>query len=220
MNLLRNRVEAGKQLAQALKTASENAIVLAVPRGGVVVGYEVAKALGLPLDVIVTKKIGAPDNPELAIGAVAEDGTFILDDDLVDRLFIPKDYIKEEVERQRREIQRRLLRYRGDVPYPSLKNREVIVVDDGVATGSTLKAALRLLRHKGAKTVTVAVPVGPPDTIRELEKLADRVVCLQTPEPFYAIGQFYVDFSQTSDEEVSELLKLSRKNSQVKEAKR
>jgi len=220
VNLLRNRVEAGKQLAQALKTASENAIVLAVPRGGVVVGYEVAKALGLPLDVIVTKKIGAPDNPELAIGAVAEDGTFILDDDLVERLFIPKEYIEEEVERQRREIQRRLVRYRGDVPYPSLKNREVIVIDDGVATGSTLKAALRLVRNKGAKTVTVAVPVGPPDTIRELEKLADRVVCLQTPEPFYAIGQFYMDFEQTSDEEVTELLKLSREKSRVKEAKR
>ena len=170
MNLLKNRVEAGKQLAQALKTASENAIVLAVPRGGVVVGYEVARALGVPLDVIVTKKIGAPDNPELAIGAVAEDGTFILDEDLARRLFVPKEYINEEVERMRQEIQRRLVRYRGDVPYPSLKNREVIVVDDGVATGSTLKAALRLLRNKGAKTVTVAVPVGPPDTIRELEK--------------------------------------------------
>jgi len=220
MSLLRNRVEAGKQLAKALKTASENAIVLAVPRGGVVVGYEVAKALGVPLDVIVTKKIGAPDNPELAIGAVAEDGTFILDDDLVDRLFIPKDYIKEEVERQRREIQRRLLRYRGDVSYPSLKNREVIVVDDGVATGSTLKAALRLLRNKGAKAVTVAVPVGPPDTIRELEKVADRVVVLQTPEPFYAIGQFYVDFSQTSDEEVTQLLKRSREKSRSTEARK
>lgn len=220
MSLLRNRVEAGKQLAQALKTASENAIVLAVPRGGVVVGYEVARALGVPLDVIVTKKIGAPDNPELAIGAVAEDGTFILDEDLVRRLFVPKEYISEEVERMRQEIQRRLLRYRGDVPYPSLKNREVIVVDDGVATGSTLKAALRLVRNKGAKTVTVAVPVGPPDTIKELENLADRVVCLQTPEPFYAIGQFYVDFSQTSDEEVTKLLKLSREKSHSTEAKR
>ena len=220
MNLLRNRVEAGKQLAKAVKTASENAIVLSVPRGGVGVGYEVAKALGVPLDVIVTKKIGAPDNPELAIGAVAEDGTFILDEDLARRLYVPKEYISEEVERMKQEIQRRLIRYRGDVPYPSLKNREVIVVDDGVATGSTLKAALRLLRHKGAKTITVAVPVGPPDTIRELEKLADRVVCLQTPEPFYAIGQFYVDFTQTSDEEVTELLKLNRKNLHAKEAKR
>jgi predicted phosphoribosyltransferase len=220
INLLKNRVEAGKQLAQALRTASENAIVLAVPRGGVVVGYEVAKALGVPLDVIVTKKIGAPDNPELAVGAVAEDGTFILDEDLVDRLFIPKEYIREEVERQRREIQRRLVRYRGDCPYPSLRGLEVVVVDDGVATGSTLKAALRLLRNKGAKTITVAVPVGPPDTIRELEKIADRVVCLLTPEPFYAIGQFYVDFEQTSDEEVTKLLKLCSGKTRSTEAKK
>jgi putative phosphoribosyl transferase len=175
----------------------------------VVVGFEVAKALGITLDVIVTKKIGAPDNPELAIGAVAEDGTYILDDSLVRQLYVPKGYIEEEVKRQREEIQRRLERYRGDVPYPSLKNREVIVVDDGVATGSTLKAALRLVHTKGAKSITVAVPVGPPDTVGELQRLADRVVCLLTPEPFYAIGQFYVDFSQTSDEEVSELLKHS-----------
>ena len=219
MSLLKNRVEAGKQLAQTLNTVSENAIVLAVPRGGVVVGYEVAKSLGIPLDVIVTKKIGAPENPELAIGAVAEDGTFILDEDLARRLYVPKEYINEEVERMRQEIQRRLVRYRGNVPYPSLKGREVIIVDDGVATGSTLKAALRLLRHKGAKTVTVAVPVGPPDTIQELEKLADRVVVLQTPEPFYAIGQFYVDFTQTDDEEVAELLKQSREKMQSKKAK-
>jgi predicted phosphoribosyltransferase len=210
MILLKNRVEAGKQLATALKTVRQDTIVLAVPRGGVVVGFEVAKALGIPLDIIVTKKIGAPDNPELAIGAVAEDGMFILDDNLLRQLYVPKEYIKEEVERMRQEIQRRLIRYRGNVPYPNLKKRDVIVVDDGVATGSTLKAALRLLRGKGTKIVTVAVPVGPPDTIRELEKLADRVVCLQTPEPFYAIGQFYEDFSQTSDEEVTELLKRNR----------
>jgi len=184
--------------------------VLAVPRGGVVVGYEIAKALGIPLDIIVTKKIGAPDNPELAIGAVAEDGTFILDEDIVRQVYVPKGYVEEEVERMRQEIQRRLIRYRGDVPYPDLKNREVIVVDDGVATGSTLKAALKLLRRRGAKSVTVAVPVGPPDTIHELEKLADRVICLHTPAMFYAIGQFYEDFSQTNDEEVTELLRRSR----------
>ncbi len=212
MSLLRDRVDAGKQLAKALKTAGKDAIVLAVPRGGVVVGFEVAKALGIPLDIIVTKKIGAPDNPELAIGAVAEDGTFILDDDIVRQVFVPKGYVEDEVKRMREEIQRRLVRYRGSVPYPNLKNREIIVVDDGVATGSTLKAALRLLRGKGAKSVTVAVPVGPPDTIQELEKIADRVVCLHTPALFYAIGQFYEDFSQTSDEEVTELLKRSRQS--------
>jgi predicted phosphoribosyltransferase len=210
MSLIENRVEAGKLLARALKPTNPDAIVLAVPRGGVVVGFEVARALGVALDVIVTKKIGAPDNPELAIGAVAEDGTFFVDEDLVRRLYVSRAYIEEEVERQREEIQRRLVRYRGNVPYPSLKNSEVIIVDDGVATGSTLKAALRLVRSKGARTVTIAVPVGPPDTIWELQKLADRVVCLLTPEPFYAIGQFYVDFSQTSDDEVAELLKRSR----------
>ncbi len=210
MDILKDRVEAGKQLAQALKTVGKDAIVLAVPRGGVVVGFEVAKALGISLDVIVTKKIGAPDNSELAIGAVAEDGTYILDDSLARQLYVPKVYIEEEVERQRKEIQRRLERYRGTVAYPSLKNREVIVVDDGVATGATLKAALRLVRSKGAKSVTVAVPVGPADTIRELEKIADCVVCLLTPDPFYAIGQFYMDFSQTTDEEVTELLKRAK----------
>jgi putative phosphoribosyl transferase len=217
MSLLKNRVEAGKQLASALKTASKDAIVLAVPRGGVIVGFEVAKALGIPLDVIVTKKIGAPGNPELAIGAVAEDGTFFVDEDLVRRLGVPEAYITAEVKRQRQEIQRRLVRYRGNIPYPSLKNRGVIIVDDGVATGFTLKAALRLVRSKGAQTVTVAIPVGPPDTIRELKKLADRVVCLHAPEPFYAIGQFYVDFTQTSDEEVTGLLKRIKEKSRPEE---
>jgi putative phosphoribosyl transferase len=216
LEILKNRVEAGKKLALVVKSVRKDAIILAVPRGGVVVGFEVAQALCVPLDIIVTKKIGAPENSELAIGAVAEDGTFTLDEDILKQIYVPKEYINEEVERQKQEIQRRLIRYRGDVPYPSLKNREVVIVDDGVATGSTLKAALRLLRTKGAKTVVVAVPVGPPDTIKELRKLADRVVVLFTPEPFYAIGQFYMDFSQTSDEEVIELLKRN-KESQPKE---
>ena len=210
MDILKDRVEAGKRLASAVKSVGKDAIILGVPRGGVVVGFEVAQALCVPLDIIVTKKIGAPENPELAVGAVAEDGTYILDEDILRQIYVPKEYIAEEVERQKQEIQRRLIRYRGDVPYPTLKNREVVVIDDGVATGSTLKAALRLLRGKGAKTVVVAVPVGPPETIRELRKLADRVVVLFTPEPFYAIGQFYVDFSQTSDKEVIELLRRNR----------
>jgi putative phosphoribosyl transferase len=210
LEILKDRVEAGKRLASAVKSVGKDAVILGVPRGGVVVGFEVAQALCVPLDIIVTKKIGAPENPELAIGAVAEDGTYILDEDILRQIYVPKEYIAEEVERQKQEIQRRLIRYRGDVPYPTLKNREVVVIDDGVATGSTLKAALRLLRSKGTKTVVVAVPVGPPETIRELKKLADRVVVLFTPEPFYAIGQFYVDFSQISDEEVIELLRRSR----------
>ncbi len=220
MKYFKNRVEAGKQLASALKSVNKNAIVLAIPRGGVVVGFEVAQALGIPLDVVITRKIGAPDNPELAIGAVAEDGTAIIDDRLVRMLQVSKGYISEEVERQKTEIKRRLLKYRGDIPYPRMANREVIVVDDGVATGSTLKAALLSIRKKGAKAVIVAVPVGPPDTISELKRMANRVVCLSTPEPFYAIGEFYEDFEQTEDSEVIELLQMNKKQLQNKEVTR
>jgi putative phosphoribosyl transferase len=207
-----NRVDAGKHLASALKNlVDKDAIVLAIPRGGVVVGYEVAKALGFPLDVIIPRKIGAPSNPELAIGAMTEDGTVLLDEILIERLQVPDYYIKEESAAQKLEIQRRLKLYRGDFPYPILENRDVILVDDGIATGSTMKAALASVRKRGAKTVVVAIPVGPPSTIMELELKANHVVCLYTPESFYAIGQFYRDFTQTSDEEVTRLLKLIKK---------
>jgi len=217
MKYFRNRVDAGKQLASALKPVSKDAIVLAIPRGGVVVGFEVAKALGVQMDVVITRKISAPDNPEFAIGAVAEDGTAIMDDNIVGTLRVSEGYISEEVKRQKLEIKRRLLLYRGDVPYPSLKDREVIVVDDGVATGYTLKAAIMSIRKKGARTTIVAVPVGPPDTVRQLNRLADRVVCLRMPEPFYAIGEFYDDFEQTEDEEVIKLLKINKKHFQSEE---
>jgi putative phosphoribosyl transferase len=209
--LFADRVNAGKSLVSALRDlVDKDAIVLAIPRGGVVVGFEVAKALGLPLDVIIPRKIGAPGQPELAIGAVTEDGTVLLDESLVERLQVSDYYIKEESEAQKVEIQRRLKLYRGYVPYPSLANRDVILVDDGIATGSTMKAALASVRKRGAKTVVVAIPVGPLSTITELEQEADRVVCLHTPESFYAIGQFYRDFAQTSDEEVTRLLQLIR----------
>jgi putative phosphoribosyl transferase len=214
MKLLKNRTDAGKKLAIALKGISKKAIVLAVPRGGVVVGYEVAKELGVPLDIFITKKIGAPNNPELAIGAVAEDGTLLLDESLVEMLGVTQAYIEEEVERQKTEIKRRLKSYRGNVANPVVAGREVVLIDDGVATGSTLKAALRSLRKQGAKPLVVAVPVGPLDTVNSLKYEADQVVCLFTPEPFYAIGQFYEDFDQTSDEEVKEL--LSRTNESKK----
>jgi putative phosphoribosyl transferase len=210
LKLFSDRVEAGKRLASALAIfASKDAIVLAIPRGGVVVGFEVAQALGIPLDVIIPRKIGAPDNPELAIGAVTEDGTIVLNNRLVSYLKVPENYIKEESERQRLEIERRLKTYRANAPYPSLKNREVIIVDDGIATGATMRATLASVRKRGAKTVVMAIPVGPPSTIKELEKNADRIVCLYTPESFYAIGQFYENFTQTTDEEVIRLLKLS-----------
>ena len=207
-----DRVEAGRKLASELVDFLRNrsVIVLAIPRGGVVVGYEVAHKLKVPLDIIIPRKIGAPSNPELAIGAVTEDGTAILDEKLVGYLNVSRRYIEEESKRQLKEIERRLKAYRGDVPYPNLTNRIVIIVDDGVATGSTIRAALSSLRKRKAKQVVIAVPVGPAETIKELEEKADRVVCLFIPEEFYAIGQFYENFDQTSDEEVIRLLKLSK----------
>ncbi len=206
-----DRVDAGKNLAKALSNFdSKNGLVLAIPRGGVVVGYEIAQALRLPLDVIIPHKIGAPYNPELAIGAITEDGSTVLDENLIAYLDVTRDYIFEESERQKKEIQRRLGLYRQNLPILDLKGKDVIVVDDGIATGSTVKAALLSVKNKGATTITVAIPVGPPSTIKELEKRANKVVCLYMPEYFQAIGQFYDDFSQTTDDEVIGLLRENR----------
>ena len=208
-----DRVDAGKRLASALKNFSgKKGIVLAIPRGGVVVGYMIAKTLNLQLDIIIPRKIGAPDNPELAIGAVAEDGTAILDQNLIRYLGVSREYVLEETVRQKQEIKRRLKLYRQDASYADIKGLDVIVVDDGIATGSTMKAALASVKNRGASSITVAVPVGPPSTIEELEKMSDRVVCLFTPEFFQAIGEFYKDFSQTSDEEVIGLLQENKRN--------
>jgi putative phosphoribosyl transferase len=210
MTVFSDRKEAGKILAAKLADYAEKAIVVAVPRGGVVVGYEIAHKLRVPLDVIVPRKIGAPFNPELAIGAVTEDGTMILDNQLVEYLGVSESHIREESERQRQEIKRRLRAYRGDTEAPRLMGLHVIVVDDGIATGATIRAALASLRKKEPKSVVLAVPVAPPSTIRNLKSEADEVIYLAAPEPFYAIGQFYRDFSQTSDEEVKRLLKLNQ----------
>jgi putative phosphoribosyl transferase len=208
-----NRADAGKRLASALKNFSgKYGFVLAIPRGGVVVGFEIAKALNLLLDITIPRKIGAPDNPELAIGAVAEDGSVFLDNNLIKYLGISREYVKEESERQKQEIDRRLKLYRQETSYPDLKGFDVIVVDDGLATGSTMKAALASVRNRGAGSITVAVPVGPPSTIDELKKMADLVVCIYAPEFFQAIGEFYRDFSQTSDEEVIGLLLENKRN--------
>ena len=211
MAFFTDRIDAGKRLASVLKDfTGKNGVVLAIPRGGVVVGFEIAKALNLQLDVIIPRKIGSPENSELAIGAVAEDGTTILDNQLIKYLAVSKEYVAIETQRQKQEIGRRLTLYRQDASYPNIKGLDVIVVDDGIATGSTMKAALVSVRNRGASSVTVAVPVGPPSTIEELNELADRVVCLYTPEYFQAIGEFYNDFSQTTDEEVIRLLRESK----------
>jgi predicted phosphoribosyltransferase len=216
-----NRIEAGQRLAQALREYSfVDGLVLAIPRGGVVVGFEVAEALGFPLDVIIPRKIGAPGNSELAIGAMTEFGRAIIDEQLMAYLNVPPEYIIRESETQKLEIQRRMQLYRQNEPYPELKERDVIVVDDGIATGATMKAALESVKNRGAKSVTAAVPVGPPTAIEEIKNQADRVVCLFTPESFYAIGEFYDDFAQTSDEEVIDLLRRNREHRVLKPSQR
>jgi predicted phosphoribosyltransferase len=211
--LFRDRKEAGRLLAEALsflKAKREELVVLAIPRGGVLVAKEVADALGAPLDLVITRKIGAPWNPELAIGAVTQDGEIITDPGLIAMLGVSGDYVKEEAARQVVEIGRRMREYRGDRPYPSLARKTVVVVDDGIATGSTTRAAVQSLRRRGAAAVILAVPVGPPDTISELSKVADRVICLRTPQPFYAIGEFYSEFEQVEDDTVRKVLRLAR----------
>jgi putative phosphoribosyl transferase len=206
-----DRVDAGQRLAAVLKGFPfTDGLVLAIPRGGVVVGFEVAESLGLSLDVIIPRKIGAPSNPELAIGAMTEDGTAILDENLMSYLNVPPNYVARESEEQKREIARRMHLYRKNAPYPDLDGRDVIVVDDGIATGSTMKAALASVKNRYAKSVTAAIPVGPPTTIEQLKRLADRVVCLFTPESFYAIGEFYKDFAQTGDDQVIYLLQKNK----------
>jgi putative phosphoribosyl transferase len=204
----RDRREAGQLLAEQLGflKGREGVIVLGIPRGGVVVAHEVAQAIGAPLDVYITRKIGAPHNPELAIGAVASDGGMVLDHDLIQQLGVPEDYIERETERQRREIERRAREYRGDRPPLDLAGKTVVVVDDGVATGATTMATLRALKKQELKELILAIPVGPPDTVKELGKEADRVICLSTPRLFWAVGTFYAVFDQTSDAEVKQLL--------------
>ncbi len=204
-----DRHQAGQQLAEALDflRGREDVVVLGIPRGGVVVAYEVAKALGASLDIFITRKIGAPGNPEFALGAVASDGTVVIDHHVIDQLDIPADYVLDEIKHQREEIERRMQVFRGERPYPELKGKVVVLVDDGVATGSTVLASLRALRQRDPAELILAIPVGPPETVDRLAEEADRVVVLETPEPFWAVGRFYIRFDQTTDEEVVELLK-------------
>ncbi len=209
--LFNDRRDAGRRLAKRLAAEDlPNPVVEGIPRGGVVVAHEVAKALGAPLDVVISRKVGAPGNPELAVGAVAPDGALVLDHALVKALGVDERYLKEEAARQREEIARRLNRYRQGAPAIAVTGASVVVVDDGIATGATVLAALRGLRAAGPARLVLAVPVAPPDTLQRLSAEADAVVCLATPEPFYAVGQFYRHFEQTSDEEVMELLERQR----------
>lgn len=205
--VFRDRKDAGRRLGAALLNVRGPAYVLAIPRGGVIVGAEVAEVLHAPLDVIVPRKLRAPGNPELAIGAVAHDGTVYLDPGLEGSLGVDPAYLQEEVRRQQEEIARRMLAYRGTQAYPGLEGRIVCIVDDGLATGSTMIAAIRAVRRMNPKEVVAAVPVAPAEGVGKLREEADEVVCLHVPAVFYAVGQFYEDFVQTTDDEVINLLR-------------
>lgn len=211
--LFKNRHDAGKQLAQRLlhhyKEAT-NTIIIALPRGGVVVGYDISLALRLPLDVLITRKLGTPSNPELAMGALAETGYQHLNQDVIRGYGVSESELEEEVLRQQSEINRRISRYREGRPLPSLKGRTVILVDDGIATGATFFASLgALLKAETTRTVA-AVPVAPPRIVAQLKSLVDEVVVLHMSEWFFGIGQFYEQFLQVEDHEVISCLEGAR----------
>lgn len=205
--MFRDRTEAGERLATLLNDRDVIAdIVLAIPRGGLPVGRAVADALDVPLDIVAARKIGAPDNPELAIGAVAADGSVWLNDQLIDRLGLDQGYIDEGIERERSNAQAKVERYRGDRPMPGFRGMTVVIVDDGVATGATIRACIRQIRTAEASRILLGIPVGPPDTIDSLRSEVDELVCVDTPTHFRAVGQFYQHFPQVSDEEAVEYL--------------
>jgi predicted phosphoribosyltransferase len=201
-------MDAGRQLAVRLSDlqARSDVVVLALPRGGVPVAFEIASSLGVPLDVFLVRKLGAPMQPELAIGAVAAGGVEVLSPDLIRDLGIPAAVIQQIAVRERMELDRRDQLFRIGRPPLDVSGRIAVLVDDGLATGATMEAAILSLRRMGPASIVAAVPVGAPETCERIARLVDRMVCLATPEPFDAVGQWYTDFSQTTDEEVRRLL--------------
>ena len=208
----RDRRDAGRRLAAELRAYVDrpDVIVLALPRGGVPVGYEVARALHAPLDVFVVRKLGLPGHEELAMGALASGGVRVLDENLIRVARVSDSDIERVTAAELAELERRERQYRGERPFPDLTGKTVILVDDGLATGSTMRAAVAALRREGPSRIVVAVPVAAPETCDSVREIADDVICALTPEPFRAVGLWYEDFSQTTDEEVRDLLERSR----------
>ena len=208
MALFKDRRDAGKQLAQELSAYAgrSDVIVLALPRGGVPVAYEVARALNAPLDIFIVRKLGLPGHEELAIGAIASGGIRVLNHDIVQALKIPQTMIDTVTRQELKELERRERAYRGDRPPPEVRGRTVILIDDGLATGASMRAAVAALRAQNPARIVVAVPTAAPETCAAFESEVDEIVCAMTPEPFYGVGRWYEDFSQTTDEEVRALL--------------
>lgn len=210
--LFRDRVEAGQLLAKALMpyATRPNLLVLALPRGGVPVAFEVAKALRAPLDVFVVRKLGTPGQRELAMGAIASGGVCVINDEVVQSIGIPREVIDAVAAEEAQELKRRELAYRGSYSEPEVRGKTVILIDDGVATGSTMRAAIRALHAQHPAGLIVGVPTAAGSTYRELCSEVDEFIALLKPEPFFGVGAWYQDFSQTSDEEVTELLRRAR----------
>ena len=209
--MFKDRSDAGRRLAARLShfAGRDDVLVLALPRGGVPVGYEVAEALGAPLDVFLVRKLGTPGQEELAMGAIASGGVRVLNDRVVGALRLSRTVIDRVEARERQELERREREYRAGRPPPDVRGKTVILVDDGLATGSTMRAAVAALRRLGPARVVVAVPVGASETCEEFAGEADETVCAHEPEPFFAVGAWYDDFSQTTDDEVRDLLARS-----------
>jgi predicted phosphoribosyltransferase len=204
-----DRKDGGKQLIPKLEKykGMTDVVLLGLPRGGVVTAYEISKKLKLPLDIVVPRKIGAPGNEELAIGAITESGEGIMNEEIMSYLGVDDEYVKETIEKEKKEAMRRLKLYRGGKKAIDIKGKIVILIDDGVATGSTMRAAIASAKAKGVKKIVVAVPVIARDTLRKIEKEADEVIYLDAPFIFGAVGRFYEVFDQTEDEEVVEIMK-------------
>ena len=208
MTRFEDRFDAGRFLAQQLKhhAGKPDVAVLALPRGGVPVAFEIARALGAPLDVFVVRKLGAPGYEELAMGAIATGGVRVFNEEVIQHLGVSESWIEASIQEQEEELQRREEAYRGDRAPVEIENHTVILVDDGLATGASMRAAVRALRLRHPAAVTVAVPIGSRDTCDQFRAEVEEVVCARTPEPFHAVGAWYRNFTQTTDEEVRELL--------------
>jgi predicted phosphoribosyltransferase len=218
--IFEDRRDAGRKLGSALMShvENENSIILALPRGGVPVAYEAARELGVPMDILLVRKLGVPGQEELAMGAIGSGGIQVLNKSLINMLGIPEESIDAVAKREDQEMKRSERIYRGNNPALGVEGKTVIIVDDGLATGATMRAAAEALRARNPVKIIVAAPVASPDTCEALNVVADEVVCLQTPQPFSSVGQWYKNFDQTSDQEVTALLNKSNERFQIDKA--